>query len=82
MLYTRTAIMRCASLPRLKALAPGLSPVGRAVRGCGATRQGGKEAVRDGFSGGLDFGNDDELRLILADNYNQETTGTTRAQSA
>lgn len=56
--------------------------MGRAVRGSGATRQGGQEAGRDGFSGWLDFGNDDELGLIFADNYNQETTGTTKAQSA
>jgi hypothetical protein len=37
-----------------------------------------KEASPEGYG----FGIDDELRLILADNYNRATTGTTKAQSA
>ncbi|MCX6678587.1 MAG: hypothetical protein NTU95_11690 [Methanothrix sp.] len=78
-------------LARLPAALVGSQPAGRAVRDCCAIvrasrrpgrawSQEGLESSEGGFSRGPDFGNDDELRLILADNYNRATTGTTKAQ--
>ncbi|MFZ2471320.1 MAG: hypothetical protein WAW52_05185 [Methanothrix sp.] len=83
-----TAILASGSRSWPAACGPSL---GRAVvwadgiawRGPGG-RSGQKrlESSEGGFSRGPGFGNDEELRLISADNYNRATTGTTKAQSA